>query len=133
MCQPASVCVRLYCQQQLPPLLLYLSLTYLSLAITIAITITIAIAMPPRKSTSRSSRPSQAAVSDAASQPVASSSKTTLDAIPPLSVPESITPEYVYAPPARPTLTEAERETLVHEVGSLLGRSSQWLRCDWGD
>jgi hypothetical protein len=48
-------------------------------------------------------------------------------------VPESITPEYVYAPQARPTLTEAERETLVHEVGSLLGRSSQWLRCDWGD
>ncbi|RSH91685.1 hypothetical protein EHS25_009054 [Saitozyma podzolica] len=79
--------------------------------------------MPPRKSTSRSSRPSQAAVSDAASQPVASSSKTTLDAIPPLSVPESITPEYVYAPQARPTLTEAERETLVHELVGFRARS----------
>lgn len=67
--------------------------------------------MPPRKSTSsRTGKP-----------PVASSSKTTLDAIPAADIPESLTPGYVYEPTERQPLTQEEQTRLIHEVSLLLG------------
>ncbi|KAE8539546.1 hypothetical protein D1P53_004648 [Cryptococcus gattii VGV] len=62
--------------------------------------------MPPRKSTSsRTGKP-----------PVATSSKTTLDAIPSADVPESLTPGYVYEPAERQPLTQEEQTRLIHEL-----------------
>ncbi|KAK8853079.1 hypothetical protein IAR55_003780 [Kwoniella newhampshirensis] len=60
--------------------------------------------MPPARNT-KTSRAS-----------VASSSKTTLDAIPPVEVPESITPDYVYTSRERHALSEDERAKLIHEL-----------------
>lgn len=66
--------------------------------------------MAPRKSTSRSARPSDPA------QPVASSSKTTLDALPPPNITESITPDYIPTTREKVVLTEDQRGRFIHEV-----------------
>ena len=67
--------------------------------------------MSPRKSTSRTFRASRVS-----KQPGASSSKTTLDALPDAIIPESITPAYIPVPREKVPLTEPQRERLVHEV-----------------
>ncbi|WWD03457.1 hypothetical protein V865_001509 [Kwoniella europaea PYCC6329] len=67
--------------------------------------------MPPTRSISNKTPRKPAA------HPVASSSKHTLDAIPPADVPESITPGYVYkAITERKGLNEEERARLIHEL-----------------
>lgn len=70
--------------------------------------------MAPRKSvSSRTGKP-----------PAASSSKTTLDSIPPADIPESLTPGYLYEPTERQPLTQEEQAKLIHEVGLLLGNGA---------
>jgi kinetochore protein Mis12/MTW1 len=66
--------------------------------------------MPPRKSVSKSSKSSQA---------TASSSKITLDALPPADVPESLTPGFVPNQRAKVPLVQEEREAYIHEVRQL--------------
>jgi len=46
----------------------------------------------------------------------ASSSKATLDAIPPPDVMETITPDYVPQPRAKVVLEEADKDKMIHEV-----------------
>ncbi|WVQ81687.1 hypothetical protein IAT38_003812 [Cryptococcus sp. DSM 104549] len=59
--------------------------------------------------------PQRTAKKHANTGPIASSSKATLD-IPPVDIPETLTPGYAYAPTVRRPLTEQERRRLVHEL-----------------
>ena len=73
--------------------------------------------MAPRKSTSKASRPSsRPSQPSQPSQPTASSSKITLDLIQPADLPISLTPEYTPQHQDQTSLTEPQREQLVHEV-----------------
>jgi hypothetical protein len=71
--------------------------------------------MPPRKSLSARSKQQQ--------QPVASSSKVTLDALPPANIPENLTPDFQPNKRVKTTLVQEEREALVHEVRPCAGSS----------
>jgi hypothetical protein len=65
--------------------------------------------MPPRKSISARTKQQQ-------QHPVASSSKITLDALPPPNIPESLTPDFQPNKRVKRSLGLEEREALVHEV-----------------
>jgi kinetochore protein Mis12/MTW1 len=82
--------------------------------------------MAPRKSTYKATGTSSAtlmhpqttpASSARAQRSVASSSKVTLDAIPPVNLPETITPGYVLKQGPARGLDEEERGRMIHEVG----------------
>ncbi|ORY28136.1 hypothetical protein BCR39DRAFT_208631 [Naematelia encephala] len=77
--------------------------------------------MPPRKSALKASRSSQAATLP--EKTVASSSKTTLDDIPPPSIPESVTPGYEWEERPRQPLSEEDRMQLIHELVSFHPRT----------
>jgi hypothetical protein len=65
--------------------------------------------MPPRKSVSARNKQHQ-------QQPIASTSKVTLDALPPPNIPENLTPDFQPNKRVKTTLVQEEREALVHEV-----------------
>ena len=73
--------------------------------------------MPPRKSASARNKQQQ---------PIASSSKVTLDALPPPNIPENLTPDFQPNKRAKTTLVQEEREAVVHEVRPYFGRSMQY-------
>jgi hypothetical protein len=68
--------------------------------------------MPPRKSTTAKGKQPQ----HQQQQPIASSSKVTLDALPPPNIPEGLTPDFKPNQRAKIPLLAEEREAFVHEV-----------------
>jgi kinetochore protein Mis12/MTW1 len=62
--------------------------------------------MPPRKSVAKGKQ----------TQTVASSSKVTLDSLPPPNIPESLTPDFQPNQRIKIPLDSKERQALVHEV-----------------
>jgi hypothetical protein len=67
--------------------------------------------MPPRKSTTAKGKQPQHQ-----QQQIASSSKVTLDALPPPDIPEHLTPDFKPNQRAKIPLLAEEREAFVHEV-----------------
>jgi len=65
--------------------------------------------MPPRKSAAAKGKQPQ-------QQSVASSSKVTLDALPPPDIPESLTPDFKPNQRVKIPLVTEDREAFVHEV-----------------
>lgn len=70
--------------------------------------------MPPRKPVSKGKQ--------AQTQPVASSSKVTLDSLPPPDLPESLTPDFQPNQRVKIPLDLEDREALIHEVRQTLRR-----------
>jgi hypothetical protein len=68
--------------------------------------------MPPRKSTTAKGKQPQ----HQQQQQIASSSKVTLDALPPPDIPEHLTPDFKPNQRAKIPLLAEEREAFVHEV-----------------
>jgi hypothetical protein len=83
--------------------------------------------MPPRKSTSAKGKQPQA---QSQSQPVASSSKVTLDALPPPNIPDNLTPDFQPNKRVKTTLLAEERAVLIHEVRRARAHSTMLDQAD---